>query len=60
MFSLIKQVVIVSLRLSESLARDRRQGLFLNNELSMVRSTLIDLNPVEVKYYSFIINKLMY
>ena len=60
MFSLIKQVVIVSLRLSESLARDRRQGLFLNNELSVVRSTLIDLNPVEVKYYSFIINKLMY
>ena len=60
MFSLIKQVVIVSLRLSESLARDRRQGLFLNNELSVVRSTLIDLNPVEVKYYSFIINNLMY
>ena len=60
MFSLIKQVVIVSLRLSESLARDQRQGLFLNNELSVVRSTLIDLNPVEVKYYSFIINKLMY
>ena len=60
MFSLIKQVFIVSLRLSESLARDRTQGLFLNNELSMVRSTLIDLNPVELKYYSFLINKLMY
>ena len=59
MFSLIKQVFIV-LRLSESLARDRTQGLFLNNELSMVRSTLIDLNPVELKYYSFLINKLMY
>ena len=60
MFSLIKQVFIVSLRLSESLARDRTQGLFLNNGLSMVRSTLIDLNPVELKYYSFLINKLMY
>ena len=60
MFSLIKQVFIVLLRLSESLARDRTQCLFLNNELSMVRSTLFDLNPVELKYYSFIINKLMY
>ena len=60
MFSLIKQVFNVLLRLSESLARDRTQCLFLNNELSMVRSTLIDLNPVELKYYSFIINKLIY
>ena len=50
MFSLIKQVFIVLLRLSESLARDRTQYLLLNNEQCMVRSTLIDLNPVELKY----------
>ena len=60
MFSLIKRVFIVLLRLSESLARDRTQCLFLNNEPCMVRSTLIDLNPVELKYFSFMINKLMY
>ena len=60
MFSLIKQVFTVLLRLSESLARDTTQCLFLNNEPCMVRSTLIDLIPVELKYYSFMINKLMY
>ena len=29
--------------------------LFLNDEPCMVRSTLIDLNPVELKYYPFMI-----
>ena len=30
--------------------------LSLNNELYMVRPTLIDLNPVELKFRSFMIN----
>ena len=28
----------------------------LNNEPCMIRPTLIDLNPVEVNYYSFMIS----
>ena len=28
----------------------------LNDEPCMVRPTLIDMNPVELKYYSFMIN----
>ena len=28
----------------------------LNDELCMIRPTLIDLNPVELKYYPFMIN----
>ena len=43
MFSLIKQVFIVSLSFSESLA--------VNDESCMFRPTLIDLNYVEFKYY---------
>ena len=30
--------------------------LFLNDELCMIRPTLIDLNPVELKYYPFMIS----
>ena len=30
--------------------------LFLSDEPCMVRSTLIDLNPVELKYYSYMIS----
>ena len=52
MFSLIKQVFNLLLSLSESLAT---KCLFLSNELCMARPTLIDLNPVELKYYSFMI-----
>ena len=44
MVSLIKQVIIVLLSVS------------LNDEPSMVRPALIDLNPVEVKYYPFMIS----
>ena len=29
---------------------------FLNDEPCMVRHTLIDLNPVELKYYTFMIS----
>ena len=49
MFSLF----IVLLRFSESLAT---KCLFLNDETCMVRPTLIDMNPVELKYYPFTIS----
>ena len=60
MFSLIKEVFIVLLRLRISLARvakvsNWKKCLFLNDEPSMVRPTLIDLNSVELKYYPFMI-----
>ena len=47
MFRLIKQAFIILLRFSGSLAT---KLLSLNNEPSIVRSTLIDLNSVELKY----------
>ena len=47
MFS-IKQVFTVLFRFSECLATI---FLSLNDELCMVGSTIIDLNPVELKYY---------
>ena len=50
MFSLF----IVLLSVSSSLARDQTKCLFLNDELCMVRLTLIDFNPVELKYYPFV------
>ena len=46
---------IVLLSFSESLVRDRTNCLFLNDEPCMVRHTLIDLNPNELKYYRFMI-----
>ena len=55
MFCLIK-VFIVLLRISESLARGWTKCLFLNDEPCMVRPTLIDLNPVELRYYPFMIS----
>ena len=56
MFSLIKQVFIVLLNFIESLARDQTKCLILNDEPCMVKPTLINLNPVELKYYLFIIS----
>ena len=60
MFSLFKQVFIVLLSFSSSLARiakasDQTKLLSLNDEPCMVRPTLIDLNLAELKYYTFII-----
>ena len=52
MFSLIKQVFIVLLSLESSATK----CLSLNDEPCMVRPTLIDLNPFELKYYPFMIN----
>ena len=39
---------------SSSLARDRTKCLFLNDDLCIVRPTLIDINPAELKYYPFV------
>ena len=52
MFSLF----IVLLRFSISLARDRTKCLFLNDEPCMVRPTLINMSPAELKYYPFMIS----
>ena len=46
MFSLIKQVFFVLLSFSVS----------LNDKPYMVRPTLIDLNSIKLKYYSYIIS----
>ena len=53
MFSLIKRVFIVLLSFSESLATNR---LFSNDEPCMVRATIIDMNPVEVECFPFMIS----
>ena len=50
MFSLIKQVFIALLSFSESLARNRAKCLDLNDDPCMV------INPVELKYYPFMIS----
>ena len=49
MLRLIKQVFVVLLSFSESLATMN------SDELCMVWSNLIDLNPIELKYYPFMI-----
>ena len=48
--SLIKQVFIVLLSFSSSLIA---KCFSLNDENFTVRPTLIDFNPVKLKYYSF-------
>ena len=53
MFSLIKQVFIVLLSFSESLAT---KCVPLNDKPCMIRPTLKDLNPVELKCYPFMIS----
>ena len=53
MFSLIKQVFVVLLSFSRSLAT---KCVSLNDKPYMIRPTLIDLNPVELKYYPFMIS----
>ena len=37
-------------------ARNQTKCLSLNDEPCMIRPTLIDLNPVELKYYPFMIS----
>ena len=53
MFSVIKQVFIILLSFSNSLAT---KCVSLNDEPCIVRSTIIDLNPVELKCYPLIIS----
>ena len=47
MFRLIKQVFTTLMSFSGFLAH---KCLSLNNEPCMIRSTLIDLNPIEINY----------
>ena len=47
---------VVLLYCNESLAGDQTKCLFLNDELCMVRPTIIYMNPVELKYYPFVIS----
>ena len=56
MFSLIEQVFIVLLCFTECLARNQTKYVSLNYEPCMARPALIDLNPVELKYYPFMIS----
>ena len=52
MFSLFTAL----LSFSSSLPCERTKCLFLNDEPCMVRTILMDLNPVELKYYPFMIS----
>ena len=52
MLSIIKQVFPVLLLFRESLAT---KHLLLNDEPCLVRSTLIDMNPIELNHYPFMI-----
>ena len=56
MFRLIKQVFIVLLSFSSSVAPNQTKCLFLNDELCMVRPTVIDWDPAELKHDPFIIS----
>ena len=47
---------IVLRSFSKSLARNRTKRLFLSYEPCMVRPTLIDKNPNELKYHPFMIS----
>ena len=61
MFNFIRQVLIVVLSFSGSLVQvikvsDQTKCLSLSDKLCMVRSTFIDLNPIELKYYPVMIS----
>ena len=49
----MSSLFIVLLSFSEYLAI---KCLFLNEQQYMVRPTIFDMNPVELKYYSFLIS----
>ena len=52
----MRNLFITLLSFSSSLARDRTKCLFLNDKSCMVRPNIIDMNPNELKYYSFMIS----
>ena len=59
MFSLIKQIFIELLSFNSFLARVAKvqtKYVSLNAELCIIRSTFTNLNPFQLKYYSFMIN----
>ena len=57
MFSLLIVLLSFSISLArEAKASDRTKCLFLNDEPCMVRPTLIDMNPNELKYCPFMIS----
>ena len=47
---------ILLLSLTSSLARNQTKCLFSNDKPCTVRPTLTDLDPVELKYYPFMIS----
>ena len=49
-------MLIVLLIFTECLARSWTKYVSLNDETCVLRATLIDLNPVELKYYLLIIS----
>ena len=53
MFRLIKQIFVALLTFSASLAT---KCMSLNSEPSMIKTTLIDLNPAKLNYYPFMIS----
>ena len=57
MFSLIKQLFISLLSISKSFST---KCLFLNDNPCMVRPTLINLNPVELRHHPFMISFIKY
>ena len=50
------RLFIVLSSVNESLERYQAKCLFLNYELCMVRPSLSVMNPVELKYYPFMIS----
>ena len=61
MLSVIKQIFIVLLSFSSTLASVakisyRTKCQFLNNKPCMVRLIMIDLSPVELKYYPLLVS----
>ena len=52
----MKHVFILLLSFISSLPRDQLKCLFLNDEPFMVRFTVFYMNPVELKYYPFMIS----
>ena len=53
MFRLIKQIFVALLTFSASLAT---KCMSLNSEPSMIKTTLIDLNPAKLNHYPFMIS----
>ena len=53
MFSFVKQLFTGLLSFSSSLTHDQTKFTSLNDEPCMIKSTLINLNLIDLKYYLF-------